>query len=216
MQVRHLPTRDRRCRSVTTLKCTSARVPLFLTGSDLPISNRQLPSRPPRVAQAVCTAHRRAATRDGFSRTSLSSLRTRISRRSRSFSRASSRSSAETTSVSRCAFTHLFRVDKPTPRSSATRRRESPLVNAIRTASLRNSSFLPVPMVHLLCCTLRDQRCGTKPRQVHTVLPSSPKQNWRNLAATELLDYRLRIGLRAHMRAPFLNFTCFRTIDDPL
>jgi hypothetical protein len=66
MQVRHLPNRDRRCRSVTTLKCASAHVPRFLTGSDPPISDRQLPSRPPRVAQAVYTAHRRAATRDGF------------------------------------------------------------------------------------------------------------------------------------------------------
>ena len=66
MQVRHLPNRDRRCRSVTTLKCASAHVPRFLTGSDPPISDRQLPSRRPRVAQAVYTAHRRAATRDGF------------------------------------------------------------------------------------------------------------------------------------------------------
>lgn len=55
--------------------------------------------------------------------------------------------------------------DRP-PDHPATGRRESPLVSAIRTASLRNSSVLPVPMVHLLCCTLRDQRSGTKPRQV--------------------------------------------------
>jgi hypothetical protein len=32
------------------------------------------------------------------------------------------------------------------------------------------------------------------------VLPSSPKQNCRNLAATELLYYRLRISLRADAR----------------
>jgi hypothetical protein len=38
---------------------------------------------------------------------------------------------------------------------------------AIRTASLRNSSVLPVPLVHLLCCALCDQRSGKKPRQVH-------------------------------------------------
>jgi hypothetical protein len=31
---------------------------------------------------------------------------------------------------------------------------------------LRNSSVLPVPMVHLLCCTICDQRSGTKPGQV--------------------------------------------------
>jgi hypothetical protein len=60
----------------------------------------------------------------------------------------------------------LFKVEKPTPRSSATWRRESPLVSAIRTASLRNSSVLPVPMVHPLCCTICDQRSGTKPGQV--------------------------------------------------
>jgi hypothetical protein len=28
---------------------------------------------------------------------------------------------------------------------------------------LRNSSLLPVPMVHLLCCTIGDQRSGTEP-----------------------------------------------------
>ena len=50
-------------------------------------------------------------------------------------------------------------------RSSAICLRESPLVSAIRTASLRNSSVLAVPMVHLLCCTLRYQRSGTKPGQ---------------------------------------------------
>ena len=61
------------------------------------------------------------------------------------------------------ALTHLFKVEKPTFRSSATWPRESPLVSAIRTASLRNSSVLPVPMVHLLCCTVGDQRSGTKP-----------------------------------------------------
>ena len=65
-----------------------------------------------------------------------------------------------------CALTHLFRVEKPTPRSSATWRCESPLVSAIRTASLRNSSVLPVLMAHLLCRTICAQRSGTKPRQV--------------------------------------------------
>ncbi len=66
MQVRHLPNRDRRRSGVATLKCASAHVPRFLTGSDPPTSDRQLPSRPLRVAQAVYTAHRRAAARDGF------------------------------------------------------------------------------------------------------------------------------------------------------
>jgi hypothetical protein len=39
------------------------------------------------------------------------------------------------------------------------------VVSRICAASLRNSSVLTVPMVHLLCCTLRYQRSGTKPRQ---------------------------------------------------
>ena len=68
--------------------------------------------------------------------------------------------------VPRCALTHLFKVEKPTHRSSATWSRESPLVSTIRTASLRNSFVLPVPMVHLLCCRIGDQRSGTKPVQV--------------------------------------------------
>ena len=94
---------------------------------------------------------------------SLSSRSMRFSRRSRAFSSASSRSLGGTTSVSRCVVIHLFSVDIPTPRSSAICLRESPLVSAIRTASLRNSSVLFVPMVDPLCCTLRDQRSGTKP-----------------------------------------------------
>jgi len=44
--------------------------------------------------------------------------------------------SAENTSVPRLALTHFFKVEKPTPRSSATWRRESPLVSVMRTASL--------------------------------------------------------------------------------
>ena len=95
----------------------------------------------------------------------LSSFRLRTSRRSRTFSRARSRSLAETTSVPRCTLNHLFEVDKPPPRSSARWRRESPRVSAMRAASLRNSSVPPVPLVHLLCCTICDQRRGTKPRQ---------------------------------------------------
>ncbi len=65
MQVRHLPNRDHRNSGVTTLKCASTHVPRFLTGSDPPISNRQLPFRRS-IAQAVYTAHRRAAARKGF------------------------------------------------------------------------------------------------------------------------------------------------------
>ena len=61
------------------------------------------------------------------------SLRMRIPRRSRSFSRASSQSSADSISVSRSAFTHLFKVGKLPPYHSQP-----------GTASLRNSSVLPV------------------------------------------------------------------------
>jgi hypothetical protein len=39
------------------------------------------------------------------------------------------------------AFTHLFSIESPTPRSAETRRRVKPLVNAIRAASLLNSSL---------------------------------------------------------------------------
>lgn len=65
MQVRHLPNRDHRNGGVTTLKCASAHVPRFLTGSSPPISHRQLPFGH-NIAQAVTTAHRRAAARNGF------------------------------------------------------------------------------------------------------------------------------------------------------
>src|SRR6056297_2941071 len=77
------------------------------------------------------------------------------------------RSSFDTTSISRFAVIHLFSVDMPTPRSSATCLRVSPLVNAIRTASLRNSSVRFSPIVSLLCCSKCYQRSGIKPRQVH-------------------------------------------------
>ena len=97
-----------------------------------------------------------------FFRISISSRGMRFSRRRRSFSSASSRSLGGTTSVSRCAVIHLFSVYIPTPRSSAICLRESPPVSAIRTASLRNSPVLTVPIAHPLCCTLRDQRSGTK------------------------------------------------------
>lgn len=49
---------------------------------------------------------------------SLSFLKMRLSSRSRSFSWARSKSLSDTTSVSRCAATHFFNVDRPTPKSS--------------------------------------------------------------------------------------------------
>ena len=103
-----------------------------------------------------------------FLRVSLSSLRGPTSRRSRSLSLARSKSSFETTSVSRCTVIHLFSVDMPTPRSSATCLRVSPLVRAIRTASCQNSSVRFGHIVHLLCCSKCYQRRGIKPRQVQT------------------------------------------------
>ena len=99
-----------------------------------------------------------------FFRMSLSSLRMRFSRRSRSFSCARLKSSFDTTSVSRCAVIHLFSIDIPTPRSSATCLRVRPLVSAIRTESLQNSSVLPCPVVHLLCHSKCYQWSGIKPR----------------------------------------------------
>ena len=86
-----------------------------------------------------------------FFNTSLSSLRMRFSRRSRSFSLARLKSSFDTTSVSRCAVIHLFNVDMPTPKSSATCLRVSPLVSAIRTASWRNSSVRFSPLSGSCC-----------------------------------------------------------------
>ncbi len=44
----------------------------------------------------------------------------------------------------------LLKINMPTTRSSAVRRRESPLVRAIRMASLRSPPVLPVHMVHHL------------------------------------------------------------------
>ena len=52
--------------SGVTVTVKVAHVPRFLTGSDPPISDRQLPFRPPTVTQAVYTARRRAVARDGF------------------------------------------------------------------------------------------------------------------------------------------------------
>jgi hypothetical protein len=46
--------------------------------------------------------------------------------------------------------------DKPEIVRPLARMAAEKLVRAIRTASLRNSSALPVPMVYLLCCTIYD------------------------------------------------------------
>ena len=125
---------------------------------------------------------------------SLSSLRSLISRQSRSFSLARSKSSFDTTSVSRCAVIHLFSVDMPTPRSSATCLRASPHVNAIRTASARNSSVRFSPLVSLLCCSKCYLRSGIKPRQVQT----EPTTRCSNLTVlVETLFNDLQTGVRA-------------------
>ncbi len=57
--------RHRRDGGLTTLKCASAHVPRLLTGSSPSISHRQLPFGHS-IAQAVYTAHRRAAPRNSF------------------------------------------------------------------------------------------------------------------------------------------------------
>jgi len=69
----------------------------------------------------------------------------------------------QTTSVSRCAVTHLLSIDRPTPKSAATCFLVRPLVSAMCTASLRNSSVRVYPIVHLLCCNKCYQRSGIKP-----------------------------------------------------
>jgi hypothetical protein len=116
-----------------------------------------------------------------FSRISLSSLRmpplthasmccrSRVSRAEADHSLGRGSSSFDTTSEPLYAVIHLFSVDMPTPRSSATCLRVSPLVSAIRTASWRNSSVRFNPIVYLLCCNKCYQRRGIKPRQVQNV-----------------------------------------------
>lgn len=128
----------------------------------------------------------------------LFSLRARFSRRSRSFSAAWSRSSDETTSVLQCAATHLFSVDFPTHKSCATCCRDGPLVSAIRTASLRNPSVLPVPMSHLLSCTLRYQRSGTKSLQVQIIAPARclPRE-CHGRACCQFLGWHICLSCRA-------------------
>ena len=98
-----------------------------------------------------------------FFKMSRSSLRMRTSRRSRSFCWARHKSSFDTRSVPRCAVIHLFSADMPTPRSSATCLRVSPLVSAMRTASFRNSSVRFSPIVRLSCCKKCYQRSGIRP-----------------------------------------------------
>ena len=111
-----------------------------------------------------------------FLRISLSSLRMRFSRRSRSFYWARSKSSFDIMSVSQFVVIHLFSVDMPTPRSSATCLRVSPLVSTIRTASWRNSSVCFSPIINLLCYSKCYQRSGIKPRQVQDA--SAAIDNW--------------------------------------
>lgn len=75
-----------------------------------------------------------------FFDTPLSFLRLRFSLRSRSFTWARLKSSFDATSGSLCAVGHLFSVDIPTPRSSATCFSVSPRVSAMRVASWWNSA----------------------------------------------------------------------------
>src|SRR5690606_19574437 len=90
----------------------------------------------PYMAPAIhkCEPHGRWLAKNcvAFFRISLSSLRMRFSRRRRSFSRAKSACGAAVRSLGRYCDTHLPSVDKPTPKSAATRRRDNPLLSAIR------------------------------------------------------------------------------------
>jgi hypothetical protein len=76
-----------------------------------------------------------------FFNTFLTSLRMRFSRRRRSFSRTRFWSGPMGANYSENTVAHLFSVESPTPRSAETCRRVSLLVNAIRAASLLNSSL---------------------------------------------------------------------------
>ena len=59
--------------------------------------------------------------------------------------------SFDTTSVSRHIMIHLFNVDMPTPKSSATYLRMSPLVRALGPSSFQHSSVYFCLLAHLLC-----------------------------------------------------------------
>lgn len=49
-----------------------------------------------------------------------------------------------------------------------------------RTASLRISSLLPVPVFPVLCCALRDQSGGTRPQE-EAAIPSIPKGSFEKM-----------------------------------
>ncbi len=63
---------------------------------------------------------------------------------------------------------HLFKVDRPMPKSDATCSRVSPIASVIRTPSTWNSPFRFVPLVRLLCRDKCCQRSGIKPWQVQS------------------------------------------------
>ncbi len=102
-----------------------------------------------------------------FFNRSRSSLRRRLSLRSRSFSFTKSRSGAGGKLSDEDFWIHLLSVENPMPRSEATCLRVSPFVNAMRTASRRNSSLRLAAKVVLLDDYYSIQGRGTKLWQVH-------------------------------------------------
>ena len=120
-----------------------------------------------------------------FFNTSLSSLRMRFSRRSRSFYWARLKSSFDIKAVFRCVVIQLFSVDMPTSGSSVPCFRVSPLVSAIRTASWRNSSVRFSPITSLLCFSKCYQRSGIKPRQVQRSTGASPR-SWIAISVDQI------------------------------
>ena len=97
------------------------------TGTDPhhPADRLHPPLVPPAVNKREPRGRQLAKNWVAFFRISLSSLSTRFSRRSRSFSRARSACGAATRSAGRNSDTHLPSVDRPIPKSDATRRRDS-------------------------------------------------------------------------------------------
>jgi hypothetical protein len=93
-----------------------------------------------------------------------------FSRRRRSFSRIRFWSGPVGDASSENAFTHLFSVDSPIPRSAGTCQRVRPLVSAIRATSLLNSSLCLCAMSDLLDGKYRSQVTGTKLGQIQIAL----------------------------------------------
>ena len=133
-------------------------------------------NRPTRPLSAACSACACRAVDEGklylllSEKNTVALFGTSFSYRSMSFSFRSSgiaRFGSDWTvgfsGMRRFCWIQRFKVEKPIPKSAASRLRGSPLVKATRTASAWNSSVGRDAICVLLCHTLRGQRGGTNP-----------------------------------------------------